>query len=202
MRLGSGEPSIHLRNSTTVLLIGMPDAVMRYGNSKAHSGRRPIFPGRGRDAEPDAGAAAIIGPVVFAIDDIVAYLQEKVEEPHHGAIRARMFGGLVILRRESVVLLRENSIRIVLMVACQHGVGGLRPQPDRTGNAAAAIALLTQRLAIVDPIVQDIQLPILAPNRDAGLARRWNDVPVGRHSNVGLVCDRVRRVANDFAHLT
>src|SRR5258708_36976246 len=177
MRLGSGEPSIHLRNSTTVLLIGMPDGVMRYGNSKAHSGRRPIFPGRGRDAEPDAGAAAIIGPVVFAIDHIVAYLQEKVEEPHHGAIGTGMFGGLVILGHESIVLLCENTIGIVLTIACQHDVGGLRPQPDRTGNAAATIALLAQRLAIIDLIAGRIQLPILAPYRVLRLARPCDELP-------------------------
>src|SRR5258708_6438768 len=33
------------------------------------------------------------------------------------------------------------------------------------------------------------------------LARHWNDVPVWRMSYAGQVCDRIRRVANDFAHL-
>src|SRR5208283_3017113 len=118
-----------------------------------------------------------------------------MEVSFHRAVCTWMFG-------RDIVLLNEYAVRIVLAIACDDRVGALRPEDDRSGSVARPIALLAQGLAIIDVVIDDIDLPILAPDRHSSLARNGYDVPVGCNPEGRNVRDRICRVTSDLAGLT
>ena len=68
------------------------------------------------------------------------------------------------------------------MIAGNDRIRALRPKSDDPGGPASAIAFLTERLTIVDFIVQHIQLPVLTPDGQAAAAGRGQGRPSGARS--------------------
>src|SRR5215471_12177037 len=72
-----------------------------------------------------SGRAAVIFPSIFAIDEVVSNFDKALIKSPPVAVRA---SGIV--RAEHV--LEHNAIRVILLVCCNHRIGGLRPKADDT----------------------------------------------------------------------
>src|SRR5580658_8020908 len=101
-----------------------------------------------------------------------------------------MFGGYI-------GLLHQDSVGIVLTIARNHGVCALRPHGDPACTLAASVTLLAEGPTVVDLVVQNIELPELAPDRDTGAAGHGNDIPIRRDHQRSQTSDGIRGIADD-----
>ena len=76
MRSGSSGPGANLRDGAPKLCICMSNRVVRDRNAETDGRWWSISPFGGRNTESDSRTTTVARPVIFAIDEVVAYFEK------------------------------------------------------------------------------------------------------------------------------
>src|ERR1700748_2266510 len=110
------------------------------------------------------------------------------------ALRARFFVRVVIL-------MKQDSIAIVLPIGFDGRVGVLGPHDDSAAFLVGSIALAAQRLAVGYRGGHGVDLPELSAHADARFSRNRDDIPVRRDSKGHRSAGGILVVRTDLADL-